>query len=290
MTEGNVTSRDGSDPTGPLVSVGELVRLLGSNAPPLLLDVRWALSGPPPLDRYRAGHLPGAVFVDLDADLAGPPGPDGRHPLPEPGAAQAALRRLGVAQDVPVVVYDHGDATVAARAWWLLRYLGHRPVRVLDGGLAAWVAAGQPVEAGEPVDPRPGDLTVLPGSLPVVDAAGAARAAADGVLLDVRTPERYRGEQEPVDPVAGHVPGAVSAPAAGNVGADGRLLPADALGERFASLGVHPGGPVAAYCGSGVTAAQTVLALAVAGMPAALYVGSWSEWVADPARPVATGD
>jgi thiosulfate/3-mercaptopyruvate sulfurtransferase len=273
-----------------LIDVDELAAALESGRPPLLLDVRWRLGGPPGIETYRAGHLPGAGYADLDRDLAGPPGTGGRHPLPSTGDAQAALRRLGVRGTRPVVVYDDAAGSVAARAWWLLRYLGHDDVRLLDGGLGAWTAAGRPVETGDGTPPEPGDFVARPGAMQVLDADEAAALARGGVLLDVRTVERYRGEVEPIDPVAGHVPGAVSAPAAAVTGADGRLLSRDALRARFASLGVVDGGRVGAYCGSGVTAAQTVLALEVAGVPAALYVGSWSEWVTDPGRPVATGD
>jgi thiosulfate/3-mercaptopyruvate sulfurtransferase len=273
----------------PLVSVEELSSALASADAPLLLDVRWSLTGPPGIDSYRAGHLPGAVFVDLDRDLAGPPGPAGRHPLPEPEQATDALRRLGVRTGRAVVAYDDGDASVAARAWWLLRWAGHAQVRVLDGGYAAWLAAGLPVVAGDPPAATPGDVVVHPGGMPVADADEAAAVARAGVLLDVRAPARFRGETEPVDPVAGHVPGARNAPLAGNLGPDGRFLDPDDLAARFAALGVGPGVDVAAYCGSGVAAAQTVLALEVAGLSGALFVGSWSHWVADPARPVATG-
>lgn len=278
--------------TGPLVEVAELAEALGSDDPPVLLDVRWRLGGPPGIEVYRAGHLPGTHYADLDADLAAPPAEGvrgGRHPLPDPAVAEAAFRRLGVRTDRAVVVYDDAAGTVAARAWWLLRYLGHDDVRLLDGGYPAWTAAGHPVETGDAMVPVPGDFEARPGGLPVVDADAAARLARDGVLLDVRTGERYRGEAEPIDPVAGHVPGAVSAPAAGSTDGTGRFLPSPALRERFAGLGVREGAAVAAYCGSGVTAAQTVLALEVAGLPAALYVGSWSDWVSDPSRPVATG-
>jgi len=273
----------------PLIDAVTLSGELAGAEPPVLLDVRWRLGGPPGIDSYRAGHLPGAVFVDLDTDLAGAPGLGGRHPLPNPESFQAAMRRAGVRAGYPVVVYDDGDSTIAARAWWTLRYFGHDLVRVLDGGLRAWAAAGLPVTADEP-SVEAGDFTAVPGHLPVLDAAGADALTRSGVLLDARAGERYRGETEPVDPVAGHIPGAVSAPTAANVGADGRFLAPAELRERFAALGVHAGpAQVGAYCGSGLTAAHEVLALQLAGIPAALYVGSWSNWVIDPARPIATG-
>jgi thiosulfate/3-mercaptopyruvate sulfurtransferase len=273
----------------PLVSVADLSASLAGGDAPLLLDVRWSLTGPPGIDAYRAGHLPDAVFVDLDRDLAGPPGPAGRHPLPDPAEAQESLRRLGVRGDRSVVVYDDSDASIAARAWWLLRWAGHGLVRVLDGGYAAWLSADLPTILGDPPAVRPGDIVVRPGQMPVAGADDAATVAATGVLLDVRAPERFRGETEPVDPVAGHVPGARNAPLADNLGPDGRFLDPAALAARFQSLGVRPGIDVAAYCGSGVSAAQTVLALEVSGRSAALFVGSWSHWVADAGRPVATG-
>jgi thiosulfate/3-mercaptopyruvate sulfurtransferase len=254
----------------------------------VLLDVRWRLGGPPGIDAYRHGHLPGAVFVDLPRDLAGPPGAGGRHPLPEAGAFEAAMRRAGVSARRDVVVYDQADSLAAGRAWWLLRYFGHERVRVLDGGYRGWAAGGHPVVTGDP-EPAAGDFMARAGHLPVLDAGQAAGLARRGLLLDARAAERYRGETEPVDPVAGHIPGAVSAPATGNVGPDGRFLPAPRLRARFAALGADGAAPVGAYCGSGVTAAQEVLALEVAGVPAALYAGSWSDWVTDPHRPVAEG-
>jgi thiosulfate/3-mercaptopyruvate sulfurtransferase len=275
--------------TGLLVSPAALAQELVGELGPVLLDVRWRLGGPPGLDTYREGHLPEAVFIDLDRDLAAPPGPGGRHPLPDPAAFQEAMRAAGVSQDRPVVVYDDRDATAAARAWWLLRYHGHENVRVLDGGYQAWLAAGLPVSKADPAGPT-GDFTARPGHMPVLDAAGAQSTARTGLLLDARTGERYRGEQEPVDPVAGHIPGAVSAPTAGNVNPDGTFRSPAELAARFAALGAgSQAGPVGAYCGSGVTAAHEILALAVVGLPAALYVGSWSNWITDPARPVATG-
>ena len=291
---------------GLLISARALAAELAGEPAPVLLDARWRLAGPPGIDSYRQGHLPGAVFADLDRDLAGPPGPGGRHPLPDPAAFQAAMRVAGVGHDRPVVVYDDGDAMAAARAWWTLRYFGHRDVRVLDGGYRAWTGAGLPVTAAGSA-PEPGDFTAEPGHMPVLDAAGAQATARAGLLLDARAGERYRGEAEPVDPVAGHIPGAVSAPTAGNANPDGTFRVRAELAARFASLGAVPAPgrpvdapagapgagtpaiPVGAYCGSGVTAAHEVLALALAGIPAALYVGSWSDWITDPGRPVATG-
>jgi thiosulfate/3-mercaptopyruvate sulfurtransferase len=280
-------AKDSPDGT-PLVDPATLAAELATAQPPVLLDVRWRLGGPPGIDSYRAGHLPGAVFVDLDRDMSGPPGPRGRHPMPAADAFQAAMRRAGVSDGQPVVPYDDGDELPASRAWWLLRYFGHGRVRVLDGGFRGWQAAGLPVTTAGPAA-RAGDFTAQPGQLPVLDAAGAAGLARSGVLLDVRAAGRYRGETEPVDPVAGHIPGALNAPAAGNLAADGTFRSPAELRGRFAALGADGGRPVGAYCGSGVTAAQAVLALALAGIPASMYPGSWSEWVTDPARPVATG-
>ncbi|MFI0350583.1 sulfurtransferase [Actinomadura sp. 9N407] len=270
----------------PLIDVPALARSVRRDPPPVLLDVRWHLAGPPGIDSYRRGHLPGAVFVDLDRDVAGPPGPDGRHPLPDPGGFEAAMRRAGVSAGRQVVVYDDADSTAAARLWWTLRYFGHEHVRVLDGGFRAW-RESQPVTAEEPAV-KPGDFIARPGRLPVLDADGAAALAQAGVLLDARATERYRGETEPVDPVAGHIPGARNAPTLGNVGVDGRFLPPELLRERFAGLGATDAVDVGAYCGSGVTAAHEILALNLAGIPAALYVGSWSQWITDPEHPVAT--
>jgi thiosulfate/3-mercaptopyruvate sulfurtransferase len=273
--------------SAPLVSAGQLAAELAGPAAPTVLDCRWQLAGGADRDGYDRGHLPGAVFVDLDRDLSGPPGPGGRHPLPTPEAFQAAMRRAGVGQDRPVVAYDQGQPGGAARAWWLLGWFGHPSARVLDGGLPAWVAAGLPL-ATEVPDPEPGDLVARPGGRPVLDAAGAAELAAAGVLLDVRAPARYQGLEEPVDPVAGHIPGARNAPIT-ELADDHGLPPAGRLRELFEAHGVGDGVPVGAYCGSGVVAAHLVLALEVAGVPAALYAGSWSDWVADPSRPVATG-
>jgi len=273
-----------------IVSAADLARALDGPRPPRLLDVRWSLGGPPGVEGYRAGHLPGAVFVDLDAELAAPPSAAaGRHPLPDPADLQAAARRWGLRAGEPVVVYDDAGGMSASRAWWLLRWGGVQDVRILDGGLGAWTAAGGALETAEPAVPA-GDVTLTGGHLPVLDADGAARWATEGVLLDARAAERYRGEVEPVDPRAGHIPGAVSAPTADNLDADGRFLPADDLTARFAALGVPEGGEVAVYCGSGVTAAHQAAALVMAGRTPVLYAGSWSQWSSDPDRPVATGE
>jgi thiosulfate/3-mercaptopyruvate sulfurtransferase len=295
----------------------------------VLLDVRWRLGGPDGATEYAQGHLAGAVFVDLERDLAAPAGPGtGRHPLPTPAVLQRALRRAGVTASSTIVVYDDWNGLSAARAWWLLRWAGLSDVRVLDGGLSAWTSSGGSLTTSSPdlasspdavsgsltdavpgslagdfvVRPgsllgdfvvRPGsllgDFVVRPGSLPVLTADEAAELARSGILLDARAGERYRGEVEPIDPVAGHIPGAVNAPTTDNLAPDGRLLPPDVLRARFVALGLDGSRPIGAYCGSGITAAHELLALEVAGIDAVLYPGSWSEWVSDPARPVATG-
>ncbi|MCP3818547.1 sulfurtransferase [Streptomyces sp. A3M-1-3] len=270
-----------------IISVPDLASELAGPRPPVLLDVRWQLAGPNLRPQYEDGHIPGAVYVDLDKELAGPAGSGGRHPLPEVPAFGAVMRRAGVCEDSPVVVYDGGQGWAAARAWWLLRWTGHPSVRVLDGGLAAWTADGGVLSESTPA-PAEGDFMPVPGSLPLLDADAAAALARSGLLLDARAAERYRGDVEPIDRVGGHIPGAVSAPTTENVGADGRFLPAGALADRFKALG-ETAGEVGVYCGSGVSGAHEVLALEIAGIPAGLYAGSWSEWSADESRPVATG-
>ena len=272
---------------GPLISPEELRDDLGRWT---VLDVRWQLGRTDGREQHEAGHVPGAAFVDLETDLADPPGPRGRHPLPDTDRFVGAMQRCGVGDDRPVVVYDDVSGTAAARAWWLLRHHGHPEVRLLDGGWSWWRKVGGPVETGA-VAPPYGDFTARPGGMPVVDAAGAARLARDGILVDARAPERFRGEVEPVDPVAGHVPGAVNVPTARNLVAEGeragRFRSRDELAGEY-HLALAPGTAVGAYCGSGVTAAHDVLALELLGVTAALYAGSWSEWVTDPSRPVST--
>lgn len=257
---------------------------------PALLDVRWDLAHGARRDQFAAGHIPGAAFVDLAADLAGPPAPDGaggRHPLPEPGAFVAAMRAARVSREQPVVVYDGTGGLAAARAWWLLRHYGHSGVTLLDGGLDAWRAAGAPIATGPGESPTPGDFVGAPGAMPVLDADAAAGLARHGTLLDARAEDRFRGEHEPVDPVAGHIPGARSRPTTDNLDGAGRFRAGAQLRAAFAAAGADGETEVGVYCGSGVTAAHQVLALDVAGLRAALYPGSWSDWISDPTRPVA---
>lgn len=271
-----------------LIDVDELAA--GLEDPGLiLLDVRWQVSGPSQYPLYLAGHLPGARWCDLDTDLADPPGARGRHPLPDPGRLEARLRAWGVEPQSQVVAYDQGNSVAAARAWWVLRWAGLEQVRVLDGGFEAWQRAGHPVQADLP-PPAAGTVSVRPGSVPTLDADTAASWAAGGRLFDVRAPERFRGEVEPIDPVAGRIPGAVNLPTTANVQPSGHFLPESELRRRFQQAGAADrDAPVGVYCGSGVTAAHTVLAMRLAGVEAVLYPGSWSEWITDPDRPIETG-
>ena len=268
---------------GPLVSTAWLLEHLGDTGL-RVVDCRWKLGEPgagEPL--WREAHIPGAAFLDLDRDLAGPPGARGRHPLPEPAAFEAAARRAGIGADTLVVAYDEAGEGGAARLWWLLRHLGHGTVAVLDGGLRGWREEGGPLRGG-PEEVTPGDFTARPRTDDSVDADHL-----DGcLLLDARAPERFRGEREPIDPVAGHIPGAANLPFA-ELAPGGRLLPPEDLRARFEAAGAGPGAEPVAYCGSGVTAAVLVLAAEVAGLgPARLYPGSWSEW-SGRGLPVATG-
>ncbi|MBO0874798.1 MAG: sulfurtransferase [Pseudonocardia sp.] len=282
----------------PLISAADLARRLfdaPDGARPVVLDVRWRLGGPPAEPDYLAGHLPGARFVDLPTMLSAPPGPAGRHPLPDPVRLADELASVGVSDWSSVVCYDDADGSTAARAWWLLRWLGLPPdrVQVLDGGYLGWAEEGFPVSREMPAA-APGRLAPRSGSMPVLDAEDAADTARRGVLLDARAPERYLGASEPVDPRAGHIPGARNAPFARHVGPDGRWLAAERLAEHYRGLGVDDGARVGAYCGSGVTATSVVLALEYCGLlpperPAALYAGSWSHWSSDPVRPAAVG-
>ena len=274
------------DVNEPLISVEALASALRAPArSPTLLDVRWEVASGSRRADYLTSHIPGAAFVDLDAELSAPPGPGGRHPLPDADRFAAAMRAAGVDDARPVVVYDAATSMAAARAWWLLRYFGHPSVAVLDGGLAAWIDAEEPLEAGA-APAEPGDFVARTGAMPLLDAAGAAALSTRGVLLDARAPERFRGEREPIDPVAGHIPRAVNRPTAENVDRSGRFVERARLRSAFERLGVADDVEVGAYCGSGITAAHEVLALELAGFRAAMYAGSWSEWITDPDRPV----
>lgn len=271
------------------VTPGELHDLRSGGAAVRVIDVRWRLDRPDGRTEYLGGHIPGAVYVPLDTELSTHgDAADGRHPLPSTAVLQAAARRWGLRNGDLVVAYDDANGLAAARAWWLLRQGGIR-VRVLSGGIRAWIDAGLPV-ATDDVVPAPGDvlLSEIGGDALTIDEAAAFPAS--GVLLDVRAPERYRGETEPLDPVAGHIPGARNLPTLLHLDEDGRMRDADAVRATFAAVGVTPGTPVAAYCGSGVTAAHTALILDEVGLPAKVYPGSWSQWSNTPGRPVATGD
>lgn len=294
-----------------LINAADLDAALTSAHPPIVLDIRWS-DGKVDRDGYLAGHLPGAVFLDLDAELAAPPGIGGRHPLPAAADLQTVWRLAGIDDASPVVVYDTRDSAVAARAWWLLRWSGHTDVRVLDGGFAGWTSdPTRRVESGSGTQPAPGSMTVVPGSMPTVDADRAREITLGaGMLLDARAAARYRGEVEPLDPMAGHIPGSVNLPLTDLLAPDGTfagvteiaavfdqvLGPAgpDGSGEPERSGG--PGGSrwsggsgeIAASCGSGVTACHLILAAAAVGRSIALYPGSYSGWLAL-GRPVAIG-
>jgi thiosulfate/3-mercaptopyruvate sulfurtransferase len=282
--------------TSPLVSVADLAGDLAATAAspdrPVLVDCRFDLAQPAwGRTQYLAGHLPGAFYADLDTDLAGATGPaTGRHPLPDPARFAAVLARWGMTPGRRVIAYDQGNAFVAARLWWLLRAVGHEAVQVLDGGLAAWVAAGHRLDTAVP--PDAGAIVATRPFRGWVDAAAVQAALAAGRrLVDARAADRFAGQNETLDPVAGHVPGATSHPFARNLGPDGRFLPPALLRERWlATLAGDAPADLIAMCGSGVTACHNLLALEAAGLPGArLYAGSWSEWIRDPARPVATG-
>ena len=253
-----------------------------------IIDFRWYLDGRSGLAAYEAGHVPGAAFVDLAGDVTGHVPGAGRHPLPAAVAFERAMRAAGVGSDSVVIAYDDTGGSTAARLWWMLRYFGHDAAAVLDGGLAAWPG---PLATGVE-QPGPGDFTAGPPRDHLkVDYEDVRRRSEDVVLLDARAPERYRGEVEPVDPRAGHVPGARSAFFGGNLDDQLRFLPADALRRRYEALGAAGGADIVVYCGSGVTACHDLLALERAGIPGArLYVGSWSDWSSRPDAPIATGE
>lgn len=258
--------------------------------PVRVLDVRWRLDRPDGRPEYLAGHIPGAQYVDLDHDLAAHGEPtDGRHPLPPVEALQDAARRWGIDDGDTVVVYDDLKNLSSARAWWLLRHAGVADVRLLDGSLRAWTDAGFDLASGDAAAPAPGSVTLAYGALPVLSLEDVSGFADSELLLDARAAERYRGDVEPIDPRAGHVPGAVSAPTTENVGPDGRFADPEALRARFVALGALSGVEVGVYCGSGVTAAHEAVALTLAGFTPRVFPGSWSQWSNHPELPVATG-
>ena len=242
----------------------------------VVVDCQWKLGDVGAGEQqYRAAHIPGAAHLDVDRDLSGPPGDGGRHPLPAPAAFERAARAAGIREDATIVAYDDAGEAGAARLWWLLRHFGHKRPRLLDGGLAAWREAGGPVEAGR-IDPPAGDFTAQPRTDDVATAAELRDG--DLVIVDARAPERYRGDHEPIDPVAGHIPGAVNVPFA-ELAPGGRYPPPGVLRDRLATAGVAPGTNVVAYCGSGVSATVVIAAAAAAGVhDVRLYPGSWSEW------------
>jgi thiosulfate/3-mercaptopyruvate sulfurtransferase len=274
-----------------LITATELARLKQAGKPVTILDVRWQLTEADGRAAYQRGHIPGAVYSSLEDELSDHARTGrGRHPLPSGQRVEAAARRWGARRGVAIVAYDDWNRAGSARAWWVLTAAGIADVRILDGGLGAWIAAGGPVETGT-VTPEPGDVTVsyadlYAGARPTLTAR---EATAVTTLLDARAPERFRGDVEPVDPVAGHIPGAKNVPSTSLLADDGAFLGERDLARQLKERGVDGVTDIGVYCGSGVTAAVTLAALAAAGVDAALYPGSWSEWSSDRSRPVATG-
>jgi thiosulfate/3-mercaptopyruvate sulfurtransferase len=265
-----------------IIAPSELSALIGEPRV-AVVDVRWYLSAPEQgRSEYVAGHIPTAVFCDLERDLTAEQGP-GRHPLPRPEAFTATLRRLGLDSEDFIVAYDDSSGSIAARLWWMLRSIGHRQVAVLDGGFAAWVEEGHPVTQAVPRT-KAGSYPTALDWVGVVDRSSVQFGHAP--VIDVRAPERYRGDIEPIDPKPGHIPGAVNLPHAGNVDSRGRFLSRELLAARYADVGPDP----IVYCGSGVTACHAVLAMTLAGRTdVRLYEGSWSDWSRQTDLPVATG-
>jgi len=275
-----------------LITAAELADLIHADRPVTILDVRWRLDEPDGRATYLQGHVPGAVYVSLEDELSDHAvSGRGRHPLPSGHSVEVSARRWGIRAGVPTVVYDDWNRAGSARAWWVLTAAGLSDVRILDGGLSAWRSAGGSLASG-PVTPPPGNATVLhedlyAGALPTLTAQHVRTA--DLTLLDARSPERFRGDVEPVDPVAGHIPGAQNLPS-GTVLADDGTFRADGdLSRLLSEHGIERGSRIGAYCGSGVTATITLAALTAMGYPAALYPGSWSEWSSDPSHAVARG-
>ncbi len=281
--------------SSPLIQVDELQTLLAGpqTGRPVLLDVRYQLGSSPGREAFELAHIPGASYVDMDTDLATirPDGAGGRHPMPTVETFTAAMRTAGVNMSRSVVAYDDWLSLPASRVWWMLRHHGFLRARVLDGGIAAWTAAGQLTEFG-PNIPSTGNFTPSgTGIGRLLSSRDATEYAAARLLLDARPADRFRGENETVDPVAGHIPGAISVPALTNVDPAGRFLPAEELADRFRRRGVTDARHIGTYCGSGVQATHLALALSVAGITddVDVYIGSWSDWITDPERPIALG-
>ncbi len=271
-----------------LIDVTELSALQESGRRVRVLDVRWRLDQPEGRPDYLLGRIPTAVYVDLERELASPGHPEsGRHPLPPLGQLESTARRWGICQGDLVVAYDDNDGIPAARLWWLLRRRGVN-VRVLDGGLRAWIQSGRHLDTGD-YAPAFGDVTLTDGDPGVATIDETARAPIDGVLVDVRAPQHYRGVAASIDPIGGHVPGAVNLPAVTHIAADGRLKSADDVRAAAASIGVEPEVPVILYCSSGIASSHTALALSEAGIESRVFPGSWSQWSRSPGRPVAVG-
>lgn len=275
-----------------LVSVEELGNLL-KNRQVILFDCRYSLQVPDAGRRaYEDSHIPGAHFVDMNTVLSRPPipGKTGRHPLPARAEWSRQVQQWGITPDIQVVAYDDAGGAAAARLWWMLKWLGHDNVAVLDGGWQAWLGEGLAVIADVPEAPVPTSFSYLDSPALATLVTAEQLDSAGQVLLDAREPPRFRGEVEPIDPIAGHIPGAFCSPFSGNLEEDGTFKPAEELRKKF-STATAAGKPVVCYCGSGVTACHNILAMQVAGLPIpALYAGSWSEWITDPARPVAKGE
>lgn len=281
-------------PNPPFISPAEVYERLSDRASaPLILDVRWQLGSDDGCGAFLVGHLPTAVFVDLDRRLSGERSETrhGRHPMPTVDEFEIAMAACGVDSRRPVVCYDDFASIAAARCWWLLRHFGKEDVQILDGGYTAWRAAGLPIVSGPGGPVEEGDFEVRRGRSPVLNADEAARFAREGLLIDCRPADRYRGENEIIDPVAGRIPGAVNLPSRSLVDQQGRLLPIAEVRERLSAVGVDGLRPVATYCGSGVQACFVAAATAAAGLGehTPVYIGSWSDWISDPDRPIATG-
>ena len=280
-----------------LISATELQTLMASSRSWVVLDCSFDLSNPAAGEQAcAAGHVPGAQYAHLDRDLAGPKATagtpsKGRHPLPSREALAATVGRWGITPATQVVTLDAQGGPYAARAWWLLQWLGHADVAVLDGGVAAWLAAGGTLSTDTTAVAAAPPYPATAPAMPTIDAAALQATLGRRPLIDARAAERFRGDAEPLDPVAGHIPGALNRPFKDNLQSDGRFKPAESLRADFhALLGAVAAAEVVHQCGSGVTACHNLLAMAHAGLPGAtLYPGSWSQWCADPERPVARG-